>query len=174
MDVAMLTGKTLRIKGKNSSVIINPTKELNKTEGSCVLNLKNEANFSDTKIEGSRITIEGPGEFDVGGIKISVLKTSGSLVARMDVDSVKLLVGKGEAMEKVQDKVEDSDILVVEANESFNFSSLTSLNPKIVLGYGESVSDLAKSFGQNNPEKTHKFSTTAAKLPSELEFIHLA
>lgn len=174
MDVAMLTGSAIRVKGKNASLIINPTKETNKTEASCVLNLKDDPNFSDSKIEGSRITITGAGEYEVGGIKIAVLDIGGKRIARLDVDYVKLLVGRGAAMEKVQEKVEDSDILIVNTDEKFNYSAITSLDPKIVLAYGPNANELEKALGKNNSEKTHKFSTAVAKLPSEMQFIHLA
>jgi len=174
MDVAKLSGNAIRIKSKNASLVIDPTKETGKTEANCVVKLNNNPNFSDAKIEGSRISITGPGEYEVGGIKIAVLNMDGNLIARIDAESIKLLVGRGEAMEKVQDKVEDSDILVVDANEKFKYSELTSLDPKLVLAYGEMAEELGKSLGKSGSEKTHKFSTTAVKLPSEMQFIHLA
>ena len=174
MDVAKLTGEAIRIKSKNSTLIIDPTKATNKTEANCIIKLKDNPDFSDAKIEGSRITISGPGEYEVGGVKVAIHELGGKLLARVDADSVKLLAGMGESMEKIQERVEDSDILIVDASEKFNYSTLTSLNPKIVLAYGANSIELEKALGKTNSERTHKFATTAAKLPSEMQFIHLS
>ena len=174
MEIAILSGKTIRVKSKNTAIVINPTKETNKTEANCILKLADLVNFSDSKIEGSRITISGTGEYEVGGIKISIFDIGKNLIARIDVESIKILVGRGESMEKIQEKVEDSDILLVDTEDKFNYSIVTSLDPKVVLAYGVGVSELEKALGKSNSEKTHKFSITAAKLPSEIQFIHLA
>jgi len=173
MDVAILNGNALRIKGKNASLIIDPTKETGKIDANCVIKLNDNPNFSDSKVEDSRITISGPGEFEVGGIKISIINVNEKLIARLEVDLVKLLVGDGETMEKVQEKVEESDLLVVNSKNKFNYSSFTALNPKAILAYGENAIELEKALGKSNSEKVHKFSITAAKLPTEMQFIHL-
>ena len=173
MDIAILSGNTLKVKGKNSSIVINPTKETGKTDANCILKLVDLPDFSDSKIEGSRITISGSGQYEVGGIKISVFDIGKNLIARIDVESIKILVGRGEALEKIQEKVEDSDILLLNSEDKFNYSIVTSLDPKIVLEYGANVSELEKALGKSNSEKTHKFVTTVAKLPTELQFIHL-
>lgn len=174
MDIAILSGNAIRIKGKKATIVIDSVKETNKTEADCILKLKDVPNFTDSKIENSRITITGPGEYEIGGIKVSVLDFESKRIARLDVDLVKVLVGNGEVMGKVREKFEDSDVLVVDTSEKFNYSSLTSLDPKIVLGHGANAGELEKALGKSNSEKSHKISLTAAKLPSEMQFIHLA
>lgn len=173
MDIMLLSGNALRIKGKNSSVVINPSKATGKTEAHSILVLDKDLDFSDGKVEGSRITFKGPGEYEVGGIKISATKVGEKLVARIDVDSVKVLVGSGEAIEKIQDKVEGSDLVVVNSDAKFNYSILTSLEPKVLIVYGDLKDEVSKSIGKTVSESTNKFSTTADKLPAELEYVLL-
>lgn len=174
MDVMILSGNALRIKGKNASFVVNPTKETNKTEADFILALNQDSSFSDAKIEGSRITIKGPGEFEVGGIKVSAIKVSEELVASVDVDSVKVLVGSGESIEKIQEKMEGSDILVVNSNNKFNYSILATLEPKVLVVYGDLKDEVSKSLGKESAEKTNKFSTTRDKLPAELAYVLLS
>lgn len=173
MDIAIITGNSLRIKGKNSAIVINPIASTGKTDANAILVLDKNLPINDSKIEGSRITIKGPGEYEVGGIKVSTTSVEGKLVARVDVDSVKVLVGSGDAIEKIQDKVEGSDIVVVNADNKFNYSTLTALEPKVLLVYGELKEEVGKSIGNESGEKVNKFSTTADKLPAEMQFAYL-
>lgn len=173
MEVMLLSGNALRVKGKSSALIINPSKTTNKTEGDAIIRLSDFADFSDAKIEGFRITIKGPGDYEVGGAKIAALRAGEKLVVRIDIDNVKVLVGSGDAIEKVQEKVEDCDIVVINADDKFNNSVLTALEPKVLMVYGEMKDEVSKSLGKENIEKLNKFTTTADKLPAELQYIIL-
>jgi hypothetical protein len=173
MDVMLLTGNALKIKGKNASIVVNPTSSTNKTEASSILILNSLPDFSDAKVEGSRITLKGPGEFEVGGVKIAATAVGEKLVAIIDVDSVKVLIGSGEAIEKIQDKVEGSDLLIVNSDTKFNYSSLASLEPKVIIVYGELKDEVSKSLGKVDTQMTNKYSTTVDKLPDELAYVLL-
>ena len=101
------------------------------------------------------------------------MKVFEKLAVRIDVDNVRVLIGNGEAIEKTQDKVDEIDILVVNADAKFNYSVLASFEPKVLIVYGELKSEVAKSIGQENAEKMNKFSVAKDKLPAELQFILL-
>ncbi len=169
MDVVVLGKNTLRVKGKNSSIIINPSQSTNKTEADAVLVLNSYEDYSDKKIEGFRIVIKGSGEYEIGGAKISAIRADERLVAKLDVDGIKILISNGISLEKVQDKVDECDILLINADSDFNHSVVTSFEPSIVLIYGEKSEDVIKSLGKNGSEKVTKFSTTLEKLPSEMQ-----
>ncbi len=173
MDIMILPGDGLRVKGKNSTLVLNPTVATTKTEADGVILLDKFLSFNDSKIEGSRIRIIGPGDYEVGGAKITAISVFEKLAVRIDIDNVKILIGNGEAIEKIQDKVEDSDILVVNADMKFNYSTLASLEPKVLMVYGELKDEVGKSLGKENAEKMNKYSVTKDKLPSELQFILL-
>lgn len=173
MDVAILSGDAIRIKSKLSTIVINPTKNTNKTEANAVVRLTKDPVFTDSKIEGSRITIKGPGEFEVGGIKIKTLGANGNMVAKVDVELVKVLVGSGEEMVKLVEKIDNVDVLVVNADQKFNYSALTGFDAKVVLAHGNMSTEMTKAIGKTSPEKVHKYSTTSAKLPTEPEYFLL-
>lgn len=173
MDIMVLSPKTLRIKGKNSSAIINPVATISKTEADSVLILENSPDLSDAKVEGSRITIKGGGEYEVGGIKYSALRVGEKLVVKIDVDSVRVLIGDGVSIEKIQDKVENADLVVINADSEFNYSVLTAIEPKVLLVYGSKKDEVSKSLGKTDGVNTNKFSTTFDKLPSEMQYVLL-
>lgn len=173
MDIMILPGEALRVKGKNSTLVLNPSASTPKTEADGVILLDKFLNFNDSKIEGSRIKITGPGDYEVSGAKITAIKVFEKLAVRIDIDNVKIIIGNGEAIEKVQDKLEDSDILVVNADNKFNYSALASLEPKVLMVYGELKEEVSKSLGKEEAERTNKYSATKDKLPAELQFILL-
>ncbi len=111
MDITILNENTLKVKGKNASIIINPTSSTSKTEADAIILLKSDSSFNPDKIEGSRITIKGPGEYEISGVKISTTRVEDDQIVRIDVDNVKVLVGSGKAIEKIHDKIEESKFL---------------------------------------------------------------
>lgn len=173
MDVALLDKKSLRIKGKNASFIIDPTSLVQKTEAEGILTSGKYPDFNDSKIQGSRITILGPGEYEVGGIKIVSTKVNGNLVSRVDVDNVKILIGEGSAVEKIHDNVGDCNIALIRADSDFNHSVLTGLEPKVLIVYGDKKDEVKKSLGKDESSKASKFSVTSEKLPEEMQFVLL-
>lgn len=173
MDIVLLDQKAIRIKGKNSAIVIDPNTSTQKVEVSAIIMLEDSADFSDKKIEGSRITVKGPGEYEIGGAKISGIKVGEKLVVRIDIDGVKVLVGSGASIEKISDKIDASDVVVINSDSEFNNSFIMSLEPKVVLLYGQRKEETAKTLGSETAEKVSKFSTTLEKLPSELQILIL-
>ncbi len=173
MDVTILNEKTIKIKGKNASVVINPTSSTPKTDADAIIQLKESADFSDSKIEGSRISIKGPGEYEISGVKISTVRVNDDQIVRIDLDNVKVLVGNGASIEKIQDKIEESQVVVIDSTNEFNHSVLTSLEPSVLLVYGSRKTEVAKSLGKDEAVIASKYSTTSDKLPAEMEVVLL-
>lgn len=172
MDITILNKNSLRIKSKTAALVIDPDSTTGKIEADAILSLTKSSDFSDRKIEGARIIINGAGEYEVGGIKITAMKAGNGLVANLDVEEVKVLLGKGTEIEKIQDKIEECDIVLVNSDEEFNYSILTALEPKVLVVYGEKKEDLRKSLGKEGV-KVSKYSTTSEKLPAEMEMVFL-
>ncbi len=173
MDIILIGEKSIRVKGKNASVVINPVTGISKTEAEGIVITENYPDFSDSKIEGSRITIKGPGEYEVGGIKISLIPAEGKAVARLNVDNVSVIIGSGSSIEKIKDKIEGSNIVVFNAESEFNYSSLSSLEASVIIAYGKLREEVGKSLGKE-VVSVSKFSTTADKLPTEMQFVILS
>jgi len=174
MEVAIISEKTLKIKGKTSTIVIDPTPSISKIEAQGVLfTHPNDSSFSDSKVEESRISIKGPGEYEVGGIKVLSLKVNGGLASLIEIDDVKLLVGSGSEILDVHEKIESYHILVINADKEFNYSSLTSLEPRVLLVYGAKREEVKKALGKETLEKGSKYSTTFEKIPSDMQMMVL-
>lgn len=172
MDIILLGKNSIRIKTKKSSFVIDPTTELGKTEAEAAIKLSNVSNFSAAKLEGSRVTFSGPGEYEVGGVKMSLIAAGNECVGFFDIDNMSLLAGSGAALEKVQEKAENADIVVVNADAEFNYSVVTSLEPKVIVVYGNNKEEVKKVLGKEG-EVMSKFSTGKEKLADEMQLILL-
>jgi len=71
MEITYLENKCLKIKGKKTVLIFNPNLLISKTVGDVVIFLK-DINYDLKKVDEYRLVISGPGEYEIGGIKISV------------------------------------------------------------------------------------------------------
>ena len=105
----------------------------------------------------------------MSGVKILTTRVGDSLVARVDVDSVKLLIGSGISIEKIHDNAPECDVAVINSDKDFNQGVLTSLEPKVLLIYGEGKEEVVKSLGKSEASKLSKFSITSEKLPAEMQ-----
>lgn len=173
MDVAYLGENSIRIKSKTASIIVDPSPSIGKTETDAVVLTDSILNPNLSKIEGYRIVIKGPGEYEVSGVKVSASRVGEKLVLRLDVDGVKVLIGDGISIEKVHEKIEECDLAVINSENEYNYAILASLEPKALLVYGSQKEAAAKSLGKEDALKANKYSTTAEKLPQEMELIVL-
>lgn len=169
MDILFVGPNSIKLKGKKSGVLVNPTSNISKTEAEIIILLGEYEDKSFSKIEGHRIVISGQGEYEVNGIKISAIKNNEKLVCLLDLDNVKILVGEGGSIEKVYDKVDNCNIVVVYANDEFDYSVLPKIEPNVILALGAKKEDVGKSLGNDSAEKIIKYSTTAEKLPEDLQ-----
>lgn len=173
MDVILLDNKTIRLKGKKASVVINPTKNISKTEAESAIFLDKSNELSIDKVENVRITVTGPGEYEVNGVNISVINSDNDNVAFLDLDKIKFLIGSGAVVQKVIEKAENADIAIIDANSEFDYSGLTKLEPKVLIVYGTNKEEVKKTLGKDDAESVGKFSITSDKLPAEMQLILL-
>ena len=173
MEVAIIGEKTLRIKSKNSTVIIDPAKNINKIQADATIYTSLNGSLTGAKIEGSRIDIKGPGEYEIGGIKVEGIKVDGDLAVVLEVEGVKLLIGSGKEVKEIHDKIGAFHVAVINADSDFEYSSLTSLEPNILIVYGNKREDVKKFLGKTDIGKASKFSITIDKLPQEMQMVLL-
>lgn len=135
MEIKYLGSQTVLIKTKKESVIINPEKGGDKIESRIVV-------FSDKKfdymgLDGEKVIVRGPGEYEVGGIEIKGWAVDEKMIYLLESEGV--IVGfLGEMDEMLTDKmierISGIDVLVA------------SVGGKIG---GKSLQDLAKKWGAN-------------------------
>jgi len=167
MEIALVSKNSLRIKGKNSLLVIDPA---DKFESNAVLYLNKENKAS---AMGSDIVINGPGEYETGGTKITGLRHDLSLVYSLNVDNVNILLGKVTCLEKINTKLKEANILVVNCDKTVDASFLSALVTNVIIFYGENSAEVCKAFGQENANRISKYSTTVDKLPAEVETVIL-
>lgn len=175
MDITVVQKNIIKIKGKHSSLIVGgvdnePLKT--KTQGDAMLFLKKDTNFEDSKIEGCRLIIKGPGEYEISGVKISVILAEENLVYDLEIDGLNIFLGTINGVKKIKDKLKEEKVAILYADSESDSSIITALTPRIAIFYGEKAADMIKTLGKAaNP--VSKYSTTLEKLPGEMEVVHL-
>ena len=91
----------------------------------------------------------------------------------MIVDGVSILIGTLTSLEKIHNKLQEHNIVVVSCNEAGNASFVTSLTENVTMFYGEKASEVAQSFGKENVKSLNKYASTKDKLPAEVETVLL-
>lgn len=172
MDIILLGKNSIRLKGKKSSFVIDPSNSIGKTEAEAAIRLTSDPDFSTSKLEGLRVTFSGPGEYEVGGTKFSLLKAGEEYAGIFEVDSVTILIGTGAALEKIQEKAENADIVIVNATGEFNDSVIATLEPRVLMVYGEKRDEVKKALGKEG-EVVSKFTAAKDKFTDEMQLVLL-
>lgn len=180
MEIAILSPNCLKIKGKNSAIIIDPETLKAKNPADAVILLKEDEEFDASKIEGSRLLIKGPGEYEFAGVKVTSLKVGDDLICEIHIDGLDILMGKTEGVEKIKDKLKESQISILYVNEKFDPALITAIEPRIAVFYGENANEAVKGLGKSSAEEAgetvkpvSKFAIKLENLPEEMEIVLL-
>ena len=171
MEIAVVALNCLKIKGKKGSFVIDPLNVNSKTEADAVIFFSEKETADLPKIEGYRVVISSPGEYEVSGIKISGSKSGDGLIYQFYVDGVNIVLANASVLEKAKDKLSSHNILLLNADTEVSISAVTTLEPEVVVVYGENASKLEK---EENVIKASKYSTTKDKLPEKMETVLLS
>lgn len=171
MEITVQSAASLKIKGKYASVFINPQ---DKTANYNAAILIGNPVKSSLKIREDVVTIDGPGEYEAGGIKISGIKTDSQTVYTLSIDNLDLVIGTKEALEKVHQKLQEQAVAIIQADTiegDTSFISSLGLNARIF--YGTKARELADIFAKDTKKESSKYVITAEKLPLEAESVLL-
>ncbi|MFH1833283.1 MAG: hypothetical protein ABH816_03955 [Candidatus Levyibacteriota bacterium] len=169
MEIQLVGENCLRIKGKNSSLLVDPSMLKTKTPSDAVLLLK-DCEFDSSKVEGSRILINGAGEYEFSGVKVSSLNHTYDLF----VDGISLILGKSSELEKIKAETKGYDIAIIHVDQKFDPSILTNIEPKVAIFYGEENKLKADSGLDSSLKSVSKYVVKKESLPAELEKVLLA
>lgn len=165
MEIALLPKKTLRIKGKISSIVLDPKE---KTGANAAILFSDD--FVDQEIP---LHITGAGEYEIGGIKITGIRSEDKVLFSMNIDGIDVLLGKLSVLEKMQHKLKEHNI-VIAVCETFSESAfLTSLATNSMILIGNDALALAKALSSEKVQLLPKYQTSRDKLPQEVETIVL-
>ncbi len=170
MDISILSETSIKIKGKTASFAIDPRNIKGKVEVDAVIVCDNDVLATD-RIESSRLTIQGPGEYEIGGVKISGVKSQNHSLYYLSLDNMVVMVGKASDL-KGKESIRDADIVVIHADSVVDTSLLATLNPKTAVFYGEFAKANGTALGKE-VTPVGKYIITRDKLPAELEAVLL-
>jgi hypothetical protein len=171
VDISIVEKSSIKIKGKRAIFIVDPTKEMPKTPADAIIFLNGEDKAGVSKVADFRMIINGPGEYEVGGVKVSGLKTSKGIIYRLSVDGVTVVLGT--ATDTKMEGFSACEVMVVNTNNDFNESFVTALEPKTVVLYGDKGAESAKKLGAENVSSITKVTIAKDKLPEKMEVIVL-
>lgn len=170
MEITSLHKQSIRIKGKQATFVMDPQVNGTKTVTDGILLLTTDEVLG-TTVSGQRLVMSGPGDYELGGVKVSGTGYKGHLFYVLHVDGVEVFVTTASTLEKPLEGRE-YDVVICNANAPLNPSSITALSPKVVLLYGEQAQEALKALGKEG-SATSKYQTTADKLPEEMEVVLL-
>jgi hypothetical protein len=171
MEIALIPPQSVRIKGKQASFVINPIGKVSGVNGIFVFG-KEPIDMS--KVEEETIVLQGPGEYELGGVKISGIRVAGQTAYSMRIDNIELLFGDIEAIQKDYAKLKEYHIVLLMTNTIADASFVTSFAPNAVIFFGEKAEETIKQLAKEAYKKESKYVTTVDKLPQEMEAILLA
>jgi hypothetical protein len=116
MEIKYLGGKTIFLKGKKESVLVDPNEEIlaNTKFGARVVLYTSEGKAD---LDGERVLMSGSGEYEIGGVEVTgVNGEDGNTVYKLVIDGFKVIVvGRldQELNAKRIEKIDSADILLV-------------------------------------------------------------
>lgn len=168
MEIALLNEKSLRVKGKQGSVIINPFGKATDANGFILF----EASI-DEKIPEDKLVISGPGEYEFSGIKVSGIKLGSSVAYGIRVDRIEILIGRGDVIGKDYSKLHEYHIAVLRIDDVVDPSFVTSIASNVIIFYGIKAQESMKQLANDAYNTESKYVVTFDKLPQEIEKIVL-
>ncbi|MCL4354379.1 hypothetical protein M1349_02800 [Patescibacteria group bacterium] len=150
MDISLTKDNSLKIKGKKTAIVTDP---VSKTEADIVIITDSSASYDLDKVEGKRLVIEGPGEYEVGGVSIVAKNIKGDLVFYI-TDFSRILLLPASAVSKIQEE-DEFDAVIIKVQEKINEDAFSAFNSKSFILYGDLSQATLKS---ENIEKTNKVS----------------
>lgn len=177
MDIALLSPTTLRIKGKAGSIIIDPTSKMPKTPTDGIILFQGET--SDSKVEGSRIILNGPGEYEVATIKVKGERRGTSMMYSFTIDSVEVLLASVDDLVSKSKfnlfESKDFHIVVLLVNSTVPKDVLSTLDTKYIALYGPDTSSITEVDGKKATPMSRLSITSISpeKLPTDVEIVTL-
>lgn len=172
MDISLLDKTSVKIKFKKVNFIIDPTSKIQKTNADCVLAF-DQNNFDTGKLVDYRLVIKGPGEYEVGGVKVVGVKEGDGLYYSLIAGETAVILGKVGNLGKILDKLDEHRVAVLNVDSELNQSIITTIEPKYLILYGEKASQELSSLNKEVVEKktasSQKININEEKSPEEIE-----
>lgn len=171
MDIAYLSPNSIKIKGKQTTILVNPMDAKGKQTGDTTL-LLGTLTTPEFFSPDTGVIFEGAGEYEVKGTKITGFRGGDEVMYTITLDGMSVFVGNATSAEKTKDKLHEHDAAIIFANEVLSQGVMGVLNANVFVFVGEKIDENAKAFGKE-ATMVNKYSVTKDKLPAEKEFVFL-
>ncbi|SRR5258706_5306141 len=168
MDFAILSENGIKIKGKQSLILVDSSSLKAKAPADAILQL-----LSQNTPEDKVLLIQGPGEYETKGTKVTGARTDGEMWYEIIMEGVDILVARATTITRIKDKLRDFDVALIYADDVISQQALGVISPSVFIAYGDKAKETIVSLGKQNGE-VNKYTTTKDKLPSEMEIVLLA
>lgn len=173
MEIALLNSQTIRLRGKQTTLLIDPQLSKGKTQTDGTLFFSRmSADFPIDFLEGNKIIIDGAGEYEVGGVKISGYKQENKFYYEISLDNVDVLTANASILMKAKE-LRESTVAVIRADVLVDQAIITALNPSVLVFYGEKATEALKALGSETLSPVSKFSLTKEKIPTDTQVVLL-
>jgi len=166
MEITLLTKSALRIKGKTCSFVVNPQETV---QTNAFFFLYQNAEFTTE----DAVVLNGPGEYEIGGVKITGLRNETKVLYGMNIDGLEITIGSLTVLSAMHNKLKENNIVIVNCDEITETSFLTALAVNTVLFYGEKAEEVSQTFAKEKVQKMNKYTASLGKLPAEMETVLL-
>lgn len=171
MEISVQGVDSPKIRGKHSAIVINPQDKTSSYNAALLIG--NPAKSS-LKIRDDVVIINGPGEYEAGGIKVSGMKADDQTIYTISFENLDVLVGTRESLEKAHQKLKEHNVAIIYANTAGNISFASTLSMNALIFIGEKAREVVDSFAKEEKKEIGKYVISAEKLPTEIETILLA
>lgn len=194
MDIYFLGLTAVRLRGKKTTLVVDPFNrektgtlpvgrrvKFDKTEADAVLlTSKNARETSLSQVQNYRVIVDGPGEYEVGGVSIIGLPVGETTTYYIKMDGVALLhLGalQKPLSESEFEKYPNIDVVFVPASLGKDAADMVAkLEPKVVvpIHFDDNLTLFLKELGKSDVKPQSRLSITKDKLPQELEVAWLS
>ncbi len=173
MDIQILDKNSLKIKAKKTTLAVDPNLNVTKFDADAILVM--DKNSVPKRINNSRFIIEGPGEYEISGLKVTGIKSSDDIFFALSFENVNAIIAKASSLEKVPtDKIGEYQIAIINVDSDLNQSLVTAMESRVIVLYGEKSKEGAKSLGKEEAPRSSKISIAEDKLPEEMNVMLLS
>ncbi len=165
MEITSLAKNSLKIKGKQTSVVVNPLDKSVTFEAAVVF----DSPKSLLKLKSDILTIDGPGEYEIGGLKITGVRYEDSVSYTFIVDDVRIVLVDNKTLAKFHSKLPDVNLVIVMVSSEDDLSSATNVAGSAVLYMGDKSDEVVNKSIKEGVTKTSKYTVTKDKLPTEVQ-----
>ncbi len=132
MEISLVNNSSVKIKGKTASLIIDPS---TKSEAEIVIATKALDTLVLGKVDGVRLVISGPGEYEAGGISVTGKNVKGNTLYSI-IDSMRILFTTSAGISGVSDD-EEYDCLLIEVVGPLKDEDIASINARCAVLFGD-------------------------------------